>query len=183
MYIFFCSVAVFNILEQDQKAGSSTHSTPHAFCPCLSSRYVQKSSGVFSQSFFTTMPFNAMWRLQSRTQSSSAHECTRKQWGTFSSLEQLGLTFNERVVVSRPRDQNVRLWAREGLWPRIDSRGLGLAHVLSTGYVSFRTSSGVWKGRPDPAFPHLSHENPAPCSLFHRFPDISSRFFSAKYIR
>ena len=60
MYIFFCSVAVFNIPEQDQKAGFSTHSTPHGFCFCLSSGHVQKSSGFFSQSFFTTMPFNAM---------------------------------------------------------------------------------------------------------------------------
>lgn len=121
---------------------------------------------------------NAMWRL--RTQSSSAHECTRKQWGTFSSLEPLGLIFNERVVVSRPRDQNVRLWGWEGLWPRMDHRVLGLVHALSTGYVSFHTPSGIWKGRPDPAFAHLSHENPAPCSLFHRFPESRLVFFFCK---
>ena len=51
MYIFFCSVAVFNIPEQDQKAGSSTRSPPHephGFCFCLSSGHAQKSSGVFS---------------------------------------------------------------------------------------------------------------------------------------
>lgn len=83
-----------------------------------------------AQGFFTTMPFNAMWRLQSRTQSSSAHECTRKQWGTFSSLEPLGLIFNERVVVSRPRDQSDGLWGWEGLWPRMDHRVLGLAHAF-----------------------------------------------------
>ena len=48
MYVFFCSVAVFNIPEQDQKAGSSTRSPPHGFCFCLSSGHAQKSSGVFS---------------------------------------------------------------------------------------------------------------------------------------
>lgn len=48
MYVFFCSVAVFNIPEQDQKAGSSTHSPPHSFCFCLSSGHAQKSSRVFS---------------------------------------------------------------------------------------------------------------------------------------
>ena len=123
IYIF-CSVAVFNIPEQNQKAGSSTRSPPTASVSAYLAVMRRKAQGFFHYHAIQ----RPMW--QSRAQSSSAHECTRKQWGTFSSLEPHGLIFNERVVVSRPRDQSDRLWGWEGLWPRMDHRVFGLAHAF-----------------------------------------------------
>ena len=48
MYIFFCSVAVFNIPEQDQKAGSSTRSPPTASVSAYLAVMRRKAQGFFS---------------------------------------------------------------------------------------------------------------------------------------
>lgn len=178
MYIFFCSVAVFNIQEQDQKAGSSTNLHPTASVSAYLAIMRRKALGFFH--------YHATQRHVTAAISNPKLSCAwmyAQAMGSFSCLEPLDLIFNERVVVWRPRDQNDRLWGWEWLWPRMDHQVLGLAHALSTSYEWFHTPSGIWKGRPDPALVHLSHEIPHPALFFIAFPNLVFSFLQNTYIK
>ena len=53
----------------------------------------------------------------------------------------------------------------------------------STGYESFHTPRGVWKGLPDPAFVHLFHEIPHPALFFIAFPNLVFSFPQNTYLK